>query len=275
MALPAFQWDHTTQCCRAFTLALARLSCYSQLGLLQIVFLLFYSWTSRIDRLFLHWSGEVGSRVTHSDQDEGRFRKKWPVSQSGTNHKMMIMMMTMTTTTMMKWQNGELPLCWAHFQATSHTQQTIGPYHWEWLLFLGLKPYRNPKRTDVAAKRLPSRRPSIMWAYLPLGVGITCLWYGHWTPNTFSSRRRKSNEVVTIPANTDQRACWWWIFSNPNLFLLQLFPRKNERTLLCFDLTRTSDPDIAGFPASTFRFSIGLYMHFSEIRILDHVRYLQ
>jgi len=27
MALPAFEWDHTTQCCRAFTLALARLSC--------------------------------------------------------------------------------------------------------------------------------------------------------------------------------------------------------------------------------------------------------
>ena len=27
MALPAFQWDRTTQCCRAFTLALARLSC--------------------------------------------------------------------------------------------------------------------------------------------------------------------------------------------------------------------------------------------------------
>jgi len=26
-ALPAFQWDRTTQCCRAFTLALARLSC--------------------------------------------------------------------------------------------------------------------------------------------------------------------------------------------------------------------------------------------------------
>ena len=29
MALPAFQWDCTTQCCRAFTLALARLSCFS------------------------------------------------------------------------------------------------------------------------------------------------------------------------------------------------------------------------------------------------------
>ena len=30
MALPAFEWDHshTTQCCRAFTLALARLSCW-------------------------------------------------------------------------------------------------------------------------------------------------------------------------------------------------------------------------------------------------------
>ena len=28
MALPAFEWDHTTQCCRVFTLALARLSCY-------------------------------------------------------------------------------------------------------------------------------------------------------------------------------------------------------------------------------------------------------
>jgi len=27
MALPAFQWDCTTQCCRAFTLALAGLSC--------------------------------------------------------------------------------------------------------------------------------------------------------------------------------------------------------------------------------------------------------
>ena len=27
MALPAFQWDRTTQCCRTFTLALARLSC--------------------------------------------------------------------------------------------------------------------------------------------------------------------------------------------------------------------------------------------------------
>jgi len=27
MALPAFEWDHTTQCCRTFTLALARLSC--------------------------------------------------------------------------------------------------------------------------------------------------------------------------------------------------------------------------------------------------------
>jgi len=27
MALPAFQLDRTTQCCRAFTLALARLSC--------------------------------------------------------------------------------------------------------------------------------------------------------------------------------------------------------------------------------------------------------
>ena len=27
MALPAFEWDHTTQCCRAFSLALARLSC--------------------------------------------------------------------------------------------------------------------------------------------------------------------------------------------------------------------------------------------------------
>jgi len=27
MALPAFQWDHATQCCRVFTLALPRLSC--------------------------------------------------------------------------------------------------------------------------------------------------------------------------------------------------------------------------------------------------------
>ena len=31
MALPAFQCDCTTQCCRTFTLALARLSCYRQL----------------------------------------------------------------------------------------------------------------------------------------------------------------------------------------------------------------------------------------------------
>ena len=30
MALPAFQWDRTTQCCRAFTLALARLSCWNR-----------------------------------------------------------------------------------------------------------------------------------------------------------------------------------------------------------------------------------------------------
>ena len=29
MALPEFQWDCTTQCCRAFTLALARLSCFN------------------------------------------------------------------------------------------------------------------------------------------------------------------------------------------------------------------------------------------------------